>query len=260
MGDYRSVICRPFDAAAVYSMGYEDRPERARWGPGRRNYCIVHYVTSGKGRFNGHEVCAEQGFYIRAGQMHEYHADAKEGWNYFWMILTEELAKQYVLPYIDVNENGIFRAEFAGRLPVERQRIFAEKRPMQHLEALSIFFSVMAMHEKGRRNEASAALAHLNGAKTLIENSFGRRMTVREVAREIAIDDRYLYNLFIRYEGVPPKEYIDRCTVNNACALLRGSGMSVTEIAGRLGFDDVCTFSRFFSRRTGVSPTQYRMK
>ena len=260
MGDYRSVVFPAEDGAAVYSMGYEDQPQRAMWGPGRRNYCILHYVTRGKGWFNGCEVCAGQGFYIHAGQLHEYHADERDGWNYFWMILSEELAKRYVLPYVEMDESGVFRAEFAGRLAVERQRIFSDRRPLQHLEALSVFFSVMAMHEKERRTEAGLPLAHLNGAKALIENSFARRITVREAAEEIGIDDRYLYNLFMKYEGISPKEYIDRCTVNNACALLTGSGMSISEIGAQLGFDDVCTFSKFFKKRTGLSPTRYRMK
>jgi hypothetical protein len=71
MGEYRSAAQLYEDPAAVYSMGYEDHPERARWGPGQRNYCILHYVTRGKGLFNGREVHAGQGFYIHAGQMHE---------------------------------------------------------------------------------------------------------------------------------------------------------------------------------------------
>lgn len=258
MNDYRSVSSSPEERIALYSMGYEDRPEYARWGPGRRNYCILHFVTQGKGLFNGHEVRAGQGFYIHAGQLHEYRADAENGWNYFWMIFTEELSKEYVLPHIEMDENGIFRAGYAGRLAIERQRIFAEKGPFKHLEALSVFFSVMAMHEKGRQSGGSLPLAHLSSAKVLIENSIGQRMTVKGVAREIAIDDRYLYNLFVKYEGIPPKEYIDRCIIGNACALLTGSGMSISEIARRLGFEEVCTFSKFFKKRTGVSPTEYR--
>ncbi len=34
--------------------------------------------------------------------------------------------------------------------------------------------------------------------------------------------------------------------------------MKVTEIAESVGYDDVLTFSRLFSRETGVSPTCFR--
>ena len=258
MGDYRSVTVPSHEKACLYSMGYEYNPDMAHWGPCRRGNCYLHYVTRGSGWFCGSEVHSGQGFYIHAGQMHEYHSDERDGWNYFWISLSEELAKQYVLPYIDMDEKGIFRAEYAVRLPVERQKIFAEKRPMKHLESLGIFFSILAMHEAEKQQAGSMPLAHLSRAKAVIENSFARRLSVGEVAREIAVDDRYLYNLFRRYEGISVKEYIDRCAVNNACALLTGSDMSVSQIARGLGFDDVYAFSKFFRKRTGVSPTQYR--
>lgn len=260
MGDYRSVTAPAHEAACLRSMGYEYNPEMAHWGPCRRGNCYLHYITRGKGWFCGSEVRAGEGFYIHAGQMHEYHADAQDGWNYLWISLSEELAKQYVLPYIDMDERGIFRADYAVRLPLERQKIFAEKRPMKHLEALSVFFSILAMHEAERQPSGSLPLAHLSRAKAVIENRFACRMTVGEVAREIAVDDRYLYNLFRKYEGISVKEYIDRCTINNACALLSGSDMSVSQIARGLGFDDVYAFSRFFRKRTGVSPTGYRAR
>lgn len=265
MSDYRSAVYQPQDELYVCSMGYEDRPELAHWGPGSRNYCILHYVTEGKGYFCGQEVRRGQGFYIHSGQQHEYHAhEASEnpagqkcGWNYFWMIFSEELAKKYVLPNIDINEHGIFEADFIGRLMMQRQRIFSTKRPMQLMEALSIFFSIMAMHEKQQPMDGSLPRSHIAGAKLLIENSFGKRLTVREIAEKLCIDDRYLYNLFRKYEGMSVKEYVDRRTIENACSLMASGGMSITDVAHTLGFDDVCTFSKFFKKRAGVSPAAY---
>lgn len=258
VSDYRSVRYLPQERMHLFSMGYEDQPNHAHWGPGVRNYCILHYVTHGKGWFNGCAVHAGQGFYIHAGEKQHYYADPTEGWNYFWIILSEALAEEFVLPLIEMNDSCIFKAKYARRLQAERQRIFAEKTPMQNMEALSVFFSVMSMHERDRPSLKSVPLAHLNSAKALIENCFGQRLSVREVAEKIAINDRYLYNLFMKYEGIPPKEYIDRFTIQTACSLLADSDLSITKIAVSLGFDDVCTFSKFFKRRTGHSPTDYR--
>ncbi len=260
MSYYRSVIYPPQEKLFLYSMGYEDKSERAHWGPGARNYCILHYVTHGKGWFCKKEVHRGQGFYIHAAQIHEYHADEKDGWNYFWMILSEDLAKQYVLPHITIDENGIFEADFIEKLLLEKQRIFSCSRPMQHMESLSAFFAVMALHEKPPTIGTGLPASHIRSAKVLIENSFGKRLTVKEVARELYIDDRYLYNLFRKYEGISPKEYIDRHTTENACMLLTTSDMSITAVAQRLGFDDVCTFSKFFRKRVGISPLIYRRK
>ncbi len=260
MSDYRSVIYRPQEKLFLYSMGYEDNSELAHWGPGTRNYCILHYVTHGKGWFCGKEVHRGQGFYIHANQMHEYHADKVNGWNYFWIILSEDLAKQYILPNIVMDENGIFAADFVEKLLLERQRIFSRPRPIQHMESLSAFFAVMALHEHQQSIGVSLPVSHIRNAKVLIESSFGKRLTVKEVAQELYIDDRYLYNLFRKYEGISPKEYIDRRTTENACRLLTDSDLSITATAQTLGFDDVCTFSKFFRNRVGISPLAYRRK
>jgi len=262
MSDYRSVLFQPEETLFLYSMGYEDQPELAHWGPGRRRrrYCILHYVTEGCGWFCGHPVRRGQGFYIHADVCHEYHADPANGWNYFWMILSEDLAKQYVLPNVSMDENGIFPVNYTGKLLLERARIFADKRPLRSLEALSLFFSILAMHDASAQPDISMPAAHLNSAKILIENCFAQRLTVTDVARRIHINDRYLYNLFIRYEGISPKEYIDRCRIRHACSLLTDSSLSVTEISGALGFSDVCTFSKFFRRHTDLSPLLYRQQ
>ncbi len=261
MSDYRSVMYPEGERMFIYSMGYEDRPALAHWGPGSRNYCILHYVTAGKGYFCGHEVRSGQGFYIHSSQAHEYHADkGSDGWNYFWIIFSEELAKRYVLPNIEIDEDGIFEADFVQNLLIEKQRIFSRRTPMRHMESLGHFFSVMALHERKQPAPESLPLLHIRSAKALIESRFGERLSVRETARELHIDDRYLYNLFRKYEGITPKEYIDRCTVENACRLLTQGGMSITQTAQMLGFDDVCTFSKFFKKKTGVSPLAYRQR
>ena len=258
MTDYRSVLHLPDERFFLYSIGYEDQPSMAHWGPGRRHYCILHYIIRGEGWFGGRKLRAGQGFYIHADQMHEYHADAQNGWHYFWMILSVDLANQYVLPYLTMDQDGVFEADFTGRLLLERPRYFASHQPLEHMEALSIFFSVMALHASHHKISPNLPLSHLNNAKVLIENRFGRRLTVRDVAREIGVDDRYLYNLFIRYEGISPKECISRCITSHACRMLMDTSLSITEIAEALGFDDVCTFSKFFRKRTGKPPTHYR--
>ena len=78
------------------------------------------------------------------------------------------------------------------------------------------------------------------------------------VADALGISDRYLYNLFIRHEGISPKQYINDLRIRSAKALLRDTEYSVTEIGESVGFGDVLTFSRFFSKFAGISPTAYR--
>ncbi len=75
---------------AVCSIGLEDDPQKAHWGPGIRDFFILHYVLEGKGYFNGMPVEQGQGFFIQQGALHEYHSDLADPWKYFWVIFKGE--------------------------------------------------------------------------------------------------------------------------------------------------------------------------
>lgn len=53
-------------------------------------------------------------------------------------------------------------------------------------------------------------------------------------------------------------DYINQMLVMEASFLLRTTSLSITQIADRLHFSDVASFSKFFSRFKGVSPRDYR--
>ena len=46
--------------------------------------------------------------------------------------------------------------------------------------------------------------------------------------------------------------------IEKAKRLLKSVNYSITEVAVSCGFLDVLSFSRFFSKKVGVSPTEYR--
>ncbi len=56
----------------------------------------------------------------------------------------------------------------------------------------------------------------------------------------------------------PPKEMIHERLLQEARRLLQFSAIPVSEISYQLGFADPAYFSRFFTKRCGTSPSQYR--
>lgn len=248
------------DAFFVRSMGYESNPSSTHWGPGIREYGILHYVTEGKGYFNGHPVGENQGFYIAPSQVHEYHSSQENPWSYFWIVVSQDMAEKYVLPYITMNEEQIFSFPFKQQLTEMIQSKLRKDTILHHIEALAFFFSVISLHEEKPKTSAGMMAYHVENAKTFIENNCHKKITVTDVAEAIHIDDRYLYNLFVRIENTTPKQYIDSQKIFSAKRLLTYTRLPITEVAHAAGFDDVCMFSKFFKKRTGVSPTEYRCK
>lgn len=59
--------------------------------------------------------------------------------------------------------------------------------------------------------------------------------------------------------GLSFQELVDRVRAEKARALVHDEHLSLAEVAFRLGFSDVSSFSRSFRRWTGVSPGRYRL-
>ena len=68
----------------------------------------------------------------------------------------------------------------------------------------------------------------------------------------------YLSHRFKAATGYSMKRYRMLCRVAEARALLTDSDLSVTEICGRVGFEDMSNFARYFKTEVGISPSAYR--
>lgn len=82
--------------------------------------------------------------------------------------------------------------------------------------------------------------------------------TVGDYARAIGISRERLASAVTRAAGLSPQQFLHRELMNEARGLLLHSGLQVTEIAYRLGFQDPAYFNRFFSRLEGMAPARFR--
>lgn len=244
----------PNDNLQILQLGYEPIGKKAKWGPGRRNFYIIHYVLEGKGYFNGAPVEKGQGFLMQPMMSVEYHPDPEKPWNYFWICFAGPTARSLCDTYIHTDENGIFSYDFSPVITKIIRDLSQREQNLGQMYALSVFYSIISNHEtpKTRRNR------HVEAAVSFINMNFHRPLTVDEVAFACAVDDRYLYNLFVKHLGVSPKQYLNKLRLDTAKQLLSGSDCTVTEAAFSVGYDDVLVFSRFFAKHTGMSPTAYR--
>ena len=69
-----------------------------------------------------------------------------------------------------------------------------------------------------------------------------------------------LVRLFQRYLGTGPARYITEVRVREAASLLRGSGLTIEEIAEQTGFPNRFYFSRVFKKMTHYSPADFRSR
>lgn len=84
------------------------------------------------------------------------------------------------------------------------------------------------------------------------------KFSAKHVEKHFFLSYKYLEAVFKTSFRVTMQQYHRSCQMQEACRLLRMTEMTVGEIASELGYADMLYFSRCFSAKIGVCPTQYR--
>jgi AraC family transcriptional activator of pobA len=92
----------------------------------------------------------------------------------------------------------------------------------------------------------------------LVEGHFKTKHTVAEYAELLHKSPKTLSNIFSKAGFKTPLQYIHNRKMLEARRFLQHSERSIKEIAIDIGFEDLQTFSRFFKKNEGVSPSEYR--
>lgn len=80
-----------------------------------------------------------------------------------------------------------------------------------------------------------------------------------ELSKQLGVSQSQMNRLFLRQLGTTVRGYCERQKLASARMFLGASGLSVKETAYRLGFLSPQHFSRWFRKRSGISPTQSRL-
>lgn len=78
-------------------------------------------------------------------------------------------------------------------------------------------------------------------------------------ARELCISPHYLGDVVKAETGETAKEWIDRSLITLLQMELKNSDKSLKELVGEFNFNSISTLSRFFKRKTGMSPSEFRL-
>lgn len=91
-----------------------------------------------------------------------------------------------------------------------------------------------------------------------IRQNLHRPITIEELAEIAALNPTYFSNLFSRYMGISPIQYINKRRIEEAQRLLLSGDQTLYQIAAAVGFSDEYYFSRVFKKIVGVAPDHYR--
>lgn len=83
-------------------------------------------------------------------------------------------------------------------------------------------------------------------------------LNLQELASTYNIGYSYFRKMFKQYTGVPPKQYLLDLKIMRSKELLLTTDMSIKEISNAIGFESAHYFSRYFKKKAGISPSEFK--
>lgn len=117
--------------------------------------------------------------------------------------------------------------------------------------------SVLALRaERSRRG--GLAPHHLRKVCEMMTRNLEEEIPLAELAAVVGVSYHHFCHAFKASTGMAPHQWLVEARVERACELLRGTRLSVTEIAAMVGYEDPNQLLRVFRSRRGTTPAAYR--
>ena len=174
-----------------------------------------------------------------------------------------QLLKTHYLPEIDRDPRNS-HALIETLLRIERLTIGSRRRTPLLAAMLA---EVLLLWPRGTKSKAEEWVLpdwegtdyqHVERAIAFVEDSVDRPVSVKDMARRTGLSSRQLERRFRATMGLTPHMFIESRRLIVAKEALADKQRTTTEVAESLGFPSIHTFSRWFTRLTGQSPSRYR--
>jgi AraC-like DNA-binding protein len=123
---------------------------------------------------------------------------------------------------------------------------------------------LLAVHLARRAGAAPAPLTagkleRVERARSLIENSLGEPLRIRDLAAAAYMSPFHFSRLFKLVTGESPHAYLIGRRIERAKELLAAQKLPLLQVAFAVGFQTQGHFTEVFRRRTGTTPRRYRL-
>ena len=130
---------------------------------------------------------------------------------------------------------------------------------VQHV-MMAIFYASDAPQSMSNKSDVIRSNADVLSKQflELVKENFRKERQLQFYADALCITPRYLSRVVKECTGSSAAEWIERCVVLEARALLKSTNMTIQQISDELNFPSQTFFGKYFKRRVGMSPKEYR--
>lgn len=238
---------------------------------GHRSYFELIFLTDGGGRHwidvDGYDIVPNALYIIQPGQVH------------FWEMTA--IPSGYVVMFRDdfLIEHHLSAQDLAAAAQALNGRGLSPEQAgqvlelLRHIEAeylvsgqdsgkiLASYLNILILRLKSWSDNGHSVPkdpTFLQRFRTLVDTHFRTSRQVQYYADLLAISPKYLNDQARKAAGITASDLIDERVVLEAKRLLLHTDLTIAQVTFDLGLQDPSHFSKFFIRKTGISPSDYR--
>jgi transcriptional regulator GlxA family with amidase domain len=95
-------------------------------------------------------------------------------------------------------------------------------------------------------------------AVAIVETEYGTELSLDDIARRVASSRRQLQRSYAEIGKTTFREHLTAVRMERAAELLATRGLTVREVAERVGYRQPAQFAKAFRRRHGLAPSAFR--
>jgi AraC-like DNA-binding protein len=95
-------------------------------------------------------------------------------------------------------------------------------------------------------------------AVAIVETEFATELSLDDIARRVASSRRQLQRAYSEIGETTFRDHLTRVRMQRAAEMLAARGLTVREVAYRVGYRQPAQFAKAFRRHHGVSPSDFR--
>lgn len=129
------------------------------------------------------------------------------------------------------------------------------------LKSLLLRFFWMLEEQQGMIEKGKREVSYGNMIRPVLEymkENYSEGVTVDDLAQLVNISKSHFMSCFKRTVGIGAIEYLLQIRMRAAMELLTETTLSVAEISGRCGYNNLSNFNRHFKKIVGCTPVEYR--
>jgi AraC-like DNA-binding protein/quercetin dioxygenase-like cupin family protein len=250
----------------VYNVGMEKCKSLHQWGPGVRNFYLIHHIISGKGVYQTgdkvYEIGAGSTFLIYPHIEVTYYADANEPWEYYWVGFNGNDTSVILNQTEFTQETPVINTDLEEKFTSMLLEIYNAKgnddcSKIKMTGYLMLALSLLVKKDSQKNSNHNASTVYIIKAMEYVEHNYTQHLSVQEIADYVGISRSQLYRLFMEQYQQSPIHIVMEYRIRQACQLLKNTKLSISSVAYSVGFEDNLYFSRVFKKVMGCSPKEY---